>query len=350
MMSQQWGTNGFVNADVVRVPSGSANPSPGQSGVYDSTARPLLPSFWREETEERIADQPVRARAILPTQPLQPKRKLWQVALQLRGDELSRLWRRNSAHLAGRVFVWSDYSNQWVQLHNSPEFAQVHFAEPLPIAPAEPANLVADGTHKSGALVRMQNIVDVTSLARPYFGHFPSRWAFGLAASLVTLVGVAALLPARKTTSAQNRASQGVVVQAASHESESRSPSKPEPIPVNALPLVGGTRESNVSTRAVNDAHASASSRGNSNSVVGAFNPAAARQVLSRAAWQAHHCTSGELSGSVLVTYEPTGAPSDVRVNALAGDLSRSECIVNAFRSARIAPFAGQRLVVKKSF
>jgi hypothetical protein len=350
-MSRQWGTRGVVHADFGRAPTVSASPSPGQSGVYDSIAgRQVLPSFWHEEDEEQSADQPVVARAVLPKQPVQPKRNLWQVALQLRGDELSRLWRRNSVHLAGRVFVWSDYSHQWVQLHNSPEFAQVHFADPLPIAQTEPASMVANGTQKSGASARTQNIVDVTSQARPYLGYFPSRWAFGLAASLVTLVGVAALLPARKTTSPQSPASPGVVMQATLHEPESRAPSKPEPIPVSSLPLVGGTRESTAVARAVNEVHASAGARGDSNSVLGAFNPVAARKVLSRAAWQARHCASGELSGSVLVTYEPTGAPSDVRINALAGDLSRSGCIVNAFRGARIAPFAGKRLVVKKSF
>jgi hypothetical protein len=197
----------------------------------------------------------------------------------------------------------------------------------------------------------MQDIVDLTSLARPYLGHFPIRWAIGLAASLVTLVGLAALLP-RKTASVEHSTPKHVATQPESREAGVPSVPKPEPIPVSTLPLISGARESKVALNSTAEtAHpAIVNTRRDSGSAAGAFNASAARQVLVRAASQAHHCASGELSGSVLVTYEPSGAVGDVRVNALAGDLSRSECIVNAFRSARIAPFTGPRLVVRKSF
>lgn len=353
MMSQPWGIDGYAKPEAARTSSGRATPSPTQSGVYNSSAiRPALPSFWREGDDQVTSvrdDEPFEQRAVLPRQPLQPKRKLWQVALQLRGDELSRLWRRNAAHLAGRVFVWSDYTNQWVQLDGSSEFAHVQFAEPLPIASPRPALPIPKPTQRLGALARVQEIVDLTSLARPYLGNFPSRWAFGLAASLVTLVGLAALLPQRKTPNATNATQ--VVMPSPPHENARPTTSKPEPIPVGNLPLISGTQRSKLADTSMAARSQTADNpHHDSGSAVAAFNANAARQVLTRAARQAHHCASGDLSGSVLVTYEPSGAVGNVRINALAGDLSRSECIVNAFRTARIAPFAGSQLVVKKSF
>src|SRR5512142_1568949 len=135
-MSHRLGFNGYV----APASTSSAIPSPGQSGVYNNyyshrLAQPL-PSFWRESDEEQVtrhrAVQPdARHETILPTQPLHARQSpLWQVALQLRGDELSRLWRRNANHLAGRIFVWSDYSGQWIQPEGLPELG------PDPIASA----------------------------------------------------------------------------------------------------------------------------------------------------------------------------------------------------------------------
>jgi|GEM_PF-2991931 len=332
--------------------------SPVESGVYDNYSTRVvqaLPSFWREDDDEQVTRiRSPQAEAgpgtVLPTQPLLGRRTLWQVALQLRGDELSRLWRRNAIHLAGRIYVWSDHARQWVQLHSSPEALQDNPRTELP-APAVGPN----PAHRGSAVGRrtLPQPVDLTRHARRQLisPRITRGWVVGVAASVMAIAAAAVWWPEQRNSAAAQSVQPSVEQSRPPTVHEPVAPSSPvQPVPVESLPLVTSsvrTTEANASSSragGVDGRGVSPSSGG------GTFSPETARRALARAAGRAGRCSSGVVSGSVLVTYEPSGAISDVSLGTLAGDTSSSACIVNAFRSARIAPFHGNRVVVKKSF
>lgn len=361
-MSHRLGFNGYATADAAPVSTSSVIPSPGESGVYDNYSNRVaqtLPRRWREDDDEERTSvhspHPERRHGtLLPPQPLQSRRApLWQVALQLRGDELSRLWRRNANHLAGRIFVWSEHSSQWIQLHSSTDAlpgldAQIF----LPPQTSDSAL----GTARSRSLSRPASgePVDLTRDARPQLLRLPLRmtrgWAVGLAASLFTVVAVAALLPGKPPV-INTVAPPPVTVQPRTSEPKVNVPSATDIVAVESLPLVS-TPPRRAEQLQLAGSGATSNSVANAPGSVAttAFKPAVARQALSRAASHAGHCSSGEFSGSVQVTYHPSGAVSDVALSALAGEVSGSACIVNSFRAARIAPFQGNPVTVRKSF
>jgi hypothetical protein len=355
-MSHRSGFNGYLPAAIAPASNSSVTPAPGQSGVYDhfSPRAQALPSFWREDEDEqvtRVRQQPVAARreTILPAQPLQSGRPLWQVALQLRGDELSRLWRRNAIHLAGRIYVWSDHSQQWVQLYSS---AEMQSAMSLPFAQPEYSAGSRLGASVSPGQPSALSVepVDLTRYAHRLIPLRLTRGlAVGLAASLLTVVALAAWLPRKQATvSVQPRQA---VEQPRAQEAKAVGTPRSDVVSVESLPLV-------TASASKTEHHAMASKPGligdNTKKMVApagaSFNPILARQALWRAASQAGRCSSGEVAGSVIVTYEPSGLVSNVALNSLAGDLSGSACIVKAFQSAHVAPFQGSRVVVRKSF
>ncbi len=366
-MSHRLGFNGYSTADAAPVSTSSVIPSPGESGVYDNYSTRIaraLPSAWSDDDDEqatraRSAQPELGPNTLLPTQPLQGRRApLWQVALQLRGDELSRLWRRNANHLAGRIFVWSDHSGQWIRLHASSD--ALPGVSPQVFLPPQ-SNDPTRGTSRTHAAMGNRSSgepVDLTGEARPQLFRLPRRitrgWALGLAASFLTVVAVAALLPgkARVDPAAATQAGE----QNRSTEEKSHTvvtPSKSDIVAVESLPLVSAQpRKFEHRAHVLNPNPVSNTNPPNAavtRSSAG-FSPTLARQALARAASRAGHCSSGDVSGSVQVTYEPSGAVSDVALSALVGDVSGSACVVNSFRAARIAPFQGSRVTVRKSF
>jgi hypothetical protein len=82
----------------------------------------------------------------------------------------------------------------------------------------------------------------------------------------------------------------------------------------------------------------------------GVFNPAQARRVLSSAASRAQSCADGPVSGSVMVTFAPSGFVQGASLNGLTGENVRSGCVLRAFQEARVSPFSGDPVSVKKSF
>lgn len=372
MMNHQRGINGYGTTENARPAARRMTTSAGQSGVYDKVASqtaPALPSFWREDVDgqdaEVVSPQP-NGPTTLSTlvQVQQPKRELWQVALLLRGEELTRLWRRNASHLAGRVFVWSEHASDWVQLHASQEPTPMYQQRPL-LAGSSWQDPAALGERALGAYAspyagsRAVEPVDLSEQARPLSGLFGRRWVVGLAVSLA-LVALAVGL-SRKT----QRVDVPLQEAAAQQEPREASPqgaSKPDIVPVSALPLVvrsyanrevqkqGAVTPAKIWLASAPTPVTPAVPAIAAIAAIGAFDPTLARQALSRAAWQAGHCASADISGTVVVTYDPSGAVRDVSLSSLVGDPSRTQCIVGAFRSAKIAPFRGGRVTVKKSF
>jgi hypothetical protein len=83
---------------------------------------------------------------------------------------------------------------------------------------------------------------------------------------------------------------------------------------------------------------------------LGGFDPAAARRVLISAGQRAGYCGEGPVSGSVVVTFAPTGFVQSASLTSLNGDNVRVDCVLRAFRAARIMPYDGRAITVSKSF
>ena len=373
MMNHQRGINAYGTTEIARTTARRLSTSAGQSGVYDKVASqssaPALPSFWREEDYAQDVELPLPPRSGPTTlgtlvQVQQPKRELWQVALLLRGEELTRLWRRNASNLVGRVFVWSEHASDWVQLNSSQEASPLYQQPQLltgsswqnPAALSERALPVYSAPYaESRAFLRAEEPVDLSDQARPLSLLVSRRWAVGLLAAAFALVALGVGL-SHKTRN--NEVPVQEVAQQRPREVLPPGASKPDIVSVSALPLVRAYANREVQKLVtVTPAKVWLASAPTPNTptapvvvATGAFDPAVARQALSRAAWQAGHCANTDISGSALVTYDPSGVVQDVSLSNLVGDPLRTPCIVSAFRTARISPFRGGRVTVKKSF
>jgi hypothetical protein len=93
-----------------------------------------------------------------------------------------------------------------------------------------------------------------------------------------------------------------------------------------------------------------ASSKKETAVVSGTFDTGQARRVLANAAVRAQGCADGALSGSVLVTFAPTGLVQSASLASVAGEGVRQGCVLRAFQEARVSPFSGAAVSVKKSF
>lgn len=85
---------------------------------------------------------------------------------------------------------------------------------------------------------------------------------------------------------------------------------------------------------------------GSSNS----FDKGAARSAAVSAAQRVRYCAEGPASGTVQITFAPSGLVSNATIVRLKGDGIRSDCVLRSFQAARISPFAGQPVTVQKSF
>jgi hypothetical protein len=80
------------------------------------------------------------------------------------------------------------------------------------------------------------------------------------------------------------------------------------------------------------------------------FDTGAARRALASAVQRAQFCAAERATGTVTVTFAPSGAVQSVGLANLAGQEVRKGCVVRAFRGSRIRPFSGSAVTVQKSF
>lgn len=80
------------------------------------------------------------------------------------------------------------------------------------------------------------------------------------------------------------------------------------------------------------------------------FDAAAARRALASSVARAQYCAAERATGTVLITFSPTGSVMGASLANLQGDDVRKGCVVRAFRSARVTPFQGEPVTVQKSF
>jgi hypothetical protein len=80
------------------------------------------------------------------------------------------------------------------------------------------------------------------------------------------------------------------------------------------------------------------------------FDKTAARRALTSAAQRARLCVNGKASGSVIVTFLPSGLVRSAKLSSIAGEMVREACVLRAFRTAQIAPYTGGPITVRKRF
>jgi len=80
------------------------------------------------------------------------------------------------------------------------------------------------------------------------------------------------------------------------------------------------------------------------------FDVGFARRVLASAVARASRCADQATRGVALVTFAPTGFVNGVSLAGFQGQGDRRGCISRAFREARLPPFEGEAVTVKRSF
>ncbi len=89
----------------------------------------------------------------------------------------------------------------------------------------------------------------------------------------------------------------------------------------------------------------------NATTSAGAFDTGAARRVLTGSASRVSRCaTDGPASGSVLVTFAPSGFVQSASISGLSGQGVNVGCVLRAFQEARVSPFSGSPVTVRKGF
>ena len=271
----------------------------------------------------------------------------WQVALSVKSADLTRLWIESNVLTPETTFVWSQHQQSWVSILTVPEICLA--IEQTRTELVERRNrraltvaLRAQTAKLSAILARYSwrdlgaRIGDLKARVRAplmplNFGR--GRW---FVTALFCLAAIAILLPRSTGSNPEVLAETQIFGPAQRATQPDRAESKgldPNIIAVESLPLVGNAEPK--SPRAYG---------------LGPFDLNRARRVLDRAAQQTNRCTRSEVSGTVLVGFDPSGSVKDVTIGALNGDVTRPDCILGVFRTARIAPFSGPRMVVKKSF
>ncbi len=384
---------------------------PSQSGVYSGFVQReevATPNTLDDDDDQVTSVQLLKSREfarqlMVPPQPArQAKRPVWQVAMTLHGDELTRLWTQNAEAMSGRIFIWSEYTRAWVSLQTLPEFRSVGTRTGVPtirqqglrsypatrapisdsIAPvtshrlttfAQPVDLTNDARWLTSSLSRPQARWVVASIMlalgalviglprmlagsdKPATNSETAAINESQSSSDLQPASNADVKPALKVPQAQarQRTSRGLLAQADSAEI-------PEIVPVESLPLISASEPSGPrnygAARDTKPQAATTNGSGHTSKVsrvvtgVRPFDPNLARQALAGAVWQTRRCASGEMSGTVLVTFDPAGSVKDMSVNTLAGDVSQTGCLISAMRTAKVAPFSGGPVVVRKSF
>ncbi len=349
--------------------------------------------------------------AMLPTAPpLLQARPLWQVGLVLESDELARMWVQQGQMNDETTFVWSKYRQTWVPLKSVPELQNaIVRAQSGPIEHSSRVSVVRPAAswfavelprfrNESGYLARARNWAEWVrgAVARhldcgdhakvvvsrhatwqqrkqaiaAICKHPSTQW---LTLGLVAVLGLATLLP--RSLTGENRTS------LVSHPASGSTPARVKadligsaagetanalanlaPIAIGSLPLV---TEPNGRPRAMyapkatlwtarKAARSVAASNSNNTSPSSAarapFNVSEARKTLDYAASRIRQCTSGEASGSVIVTFQPSGTVQDLSLSSMAGEVTQTRCILGMFRAARVTPFVGGPVAVRKSF
>lgn len=332
-----------------------------ESGIHDKLAATIdayAGAYWGDSSPRPNPGLPGSERKWLNVQQTAiPQSSYFHVAMALRGEELTRLWRSESSDLAGRLFVWSEHEQTWIVMH-----------EPAPSAAKVAAEVHLSATHEDK--VTHRGLEHSRWFTRPHVWFMGGLGAASLLISLVTLhrhVDSVRSIPdssIKGNTAAIINNESGSRSEERSRDSKHVSGWTTDVIPVTALPLVEPAGEiTRLSALplvgelgvAAQQGHATAHDPDRSAIVEVAraksFDAQRARQVLDGASSRLARCAgSSELSGAALVTFEPSGVVADVNIQSATGDVSKISCVTSAFRAVHVPAFSGSRVTVKKSF
>ena len=326
---------------------------------------------------------------VVPVHPELDANSLLQIGMILYSNELAQLWAQDNALTAEKVFVWSQYKNAWVSLLAVPEICQaiakarlnnpnswapqpIIVSRSIPAAPSDAPPISAERRPTSspaitGAFEAL--VARGRSLVRP----LRAKLGQSILTAFVSLALFAIFLPAkvRSNTAASNSDINFSRVQPngapVPHNRQSFPVSirrgdssmltaQAQVVPIESLPLIDAPKSkiSRVHTYASEPPrrrHAMVTSqRTTLQSRERPFDANVARDALEMASWRARGCTRTEVSGRVAADFEPSGAVAGVSISSLAGDFTGKDCLVSAFRTARVSPFSGGRMLVSKSF
>ena len=80
------------------------------------------------------------------------------------------------------------------------------------------------------------------------------------------------------------------------------------------------------------------------------FDKDGARTALRFAIARVRNCSNSGLSGSALITFAPSGTVQSVQLSQIVGDDVDSSCVTRALSAARVPPFTGNAVTVRKAF
>ncbi len=80
------------------------------------------------------------------------------------------------------------------------------------------------------------------------------------------------------------------------------------------------------------------------------FDRDGARTALKFAIARVRNCSNSGVSGSALITFAPSGIVQNVQLSQLVGDDVDPSCVTRALSGARVPPFTGSSVTVRKAF
>jgi len=384
-----------------------------KSATLQELGESIREVFWDVDREGDLTLTrplpPLRQTLLPPSPDSPPQRPLWQVGIVLPSEELAELW-VHQGHLSEETaFVWSDCQHSWVPLNAVPELqsaiiqAQRQYAERssqarplfLPLPPIEfgsgpvlHARTQLPLKYARHIHTLSERLQDFLTTLLAWTGHARilvsrdftwsqrrraivaisrHRGAQGLAVTFVLAIVSGAAWPRSlkethgAATLSREKQRETLIAQPESFPAGNRGSSAPasEIVSIESLPLVTkvSTKTSPVrywrpTSSLVKPMQMTLSSDAEPVSNGGhlPFDATAARKALDYVASRTRHCTNSDVSGSVLVTFQPLGSVQDVSLTSITGDVKPKSCILGLFRTARVTPFSGGPVTVKKSF
>jgi hypothetical protein len=119
------------------------------------------------------------------------------------------------------------------------------------------------------------------------------------------------------------------------------------------LPVVDGDKEERKTSKSKDQRvrpRATGRTSAKQSQATDGFDKNAARRALTSAALRARQCVDGKASGSVVVTFAPSGLVQSATLASIKGEMVREACVLRAFRMAQIAPYVGKPVTVRKRF
>lgn len=319
----------------------SVRPLSDQSGIYRHGRADPFRQAQRADDDDQITSvyhaKPITPQPEVQTRLEQAPGSLWQIGMLLNGPELSQLWLQNAATLNGRAYVWSEHAQTWVTLQPPPRIEAARGTTTITHAERGASYAPIDVTQQAQLLVPSTRFGNFCWLGAAVLGLSAMALLPSRISPAISLPG--ATPPARSATSSSARLG------------ASERPIQQQGVPAEALPLNPSTERAAQSIRPPPSHSTKLTAQlVSQENAPRPFDAGLARRALANARGNLEQCATGELSGTVYVTFEPSGHASKIRLGAISGDKSRLGCVASAFHGVKVVPFTGNSVIVKKRF